>query len=202
MSSSGKKEVPCGLCPGRGHWITHNRRPVFVHLGGPCKSDLPRLARFSYRGGYQSFTHPTKCGFCGCACFLFQNENGSKVFFDSLGPPWFKHSCNGAPRESALPDWKSQGYTPLHLLEAIPDSKRQVLRFQVELLPSGRRLALRLEKRKDIPAVRTVIANPIHVKPLSTSEEKWELSTFELVGEAVRPKNFDCERTPYQESLW
>jgi hypothetical protein len=25
--------------------------------------------------------------------FFYQNENGSRVFFDELGPPWPKHSC-------------------------------------------------------------------------------------------------------------
>jgi hypothetical protein len=30
---------------------------------------------------------------CGDPVFYFQNEFGSRVFFDNLGPPWPKHGC-------------------------------------------------------------------------------------------------------------
>ena len=192
--------MPCSLCPGRGHWITHNRRPVFVHAEGSCKSDLPRLVQRSYRAAYQSFTHPTRCGICGRACFFYQNENGSKVFFDSLGPPWPKHSCY-EESTSLPPYWKSQGFTPVHLLDAIPDPRHQTLTLQVKLLPSGQRLALRLKDRRAISQVRAVIMNPFHLKEPSGSEEGWLLSTFEFVGEGIRPKTFRCEKTFYQELL-
>ena len=33
------------------------------------------------------------CPVCGQAVFFYQNENGSRVFFDQLGPPWLKHPC-------------------------------------------------------------------------------------------------------------
>lgn len=34
-----------------------------------------------------------RCPVCGAAVFYYQNEHGSRVFFDELGPPWPKHPC-------------------------------------------------------------------------------------------------------------
>jgi hypothetical protein len=33
------------------------------------------------------------CPVCGASVFFFQNEHGSRVYFDELGPPWPKHPC-------------------------------------------------------------------------------------------------------------
>jgi len=41
----------------------------------------------------RSRTIPTRCRFCGAKVFYYEDEFGSKVFFDELGPPWPKHSC-------------------------------------------------------------------------------------------------------------
>lgn len=38
-----------------------------------------------------------RCPLCGANVFFFQNDNGSKVFFDELGPPWPKHPCTDNP---------------------------------------------------------------------------------------------------------
>lgn len=40
------------------------------------------------------FVNPNaKCPVCGESVFYYQNEHGSRVFFDELGPPWPKHRC-------------------------------------------------------------------------------------------------------------
>jgi hypothetical protein len=45
-------------------------------------------------GNPRSLTIPNaKCPVCGCRVFFYQNEYGSRVFFDDLGPPWPKHPC-------------------------------------------------------------------------------------------------------------
>ncbi|HTN00570.1 MAG TPA: hypothetical protein VL132_01770 [Planctomycetaceae bacterium] len=43
--------------------------------------------------------------------FYYQNEHGSRVFFDELGPPWPKHPCTDAPTRS----FTSQSFRPLRL---------------------------------------------------------------------------------------
>lgn len=40
------------------------------------------------------FVRPNaRCPVCGESVFYYQNEHGSRVFFDELGPPWPKHPC-------------------------------------------------------------------------------------------------------------
>jgi hypothetical protein len=34
-----------------------------------------------------------QCPVCGEKVFFYQNDHGSKVWFDELGPPWPKHPC-------------------------------------------------------------------------------------------------------------
>lgn len=66
---------------------------------------------------YDSYTHPMRCKRCGKYVFFYQSENGGKVIFDDLGPPWPKHShqgdvekCAGLPQD---PVWKKSGFEPL-----------------------------------------------------------------------------------------
>lgn len=46
-----------------------------------------------------SQTYKTNCPSCGGSVFFYQNEFGSRVFFDDLGPPWPKH-------EDSCPNWQ------------------------------------------------------------------------------------------------
>jgi hypothetical protein len=34
-----------------------------------------------------------RCPACGDPVFYYQNEHGSRVFFDEIGPPWPRHPC-------------------------------------------------------------------------------------------------------------
>jgi len=46
------------------------------------------------RGATACYVNPNaKCPECGAPVFYYQNEFGSRVFFDELGPPWPKHPC-------------------------------------------------------------------------------------------------------------
>ncbi len=42
---------------------------------------------------YDSYTTKLNCPTCSKSVFFYQNDAGSKVFFDQLGPPWPKHDC-------------------------------------------------------------------------------------------------------------
>jgi len=45
-------------------------------------------------GSRASLTIPNAaCPVCGARVYFYQNEFGSRVFFDDLGPPWPKHPC-------------------------------------------------------------------------------------------------------------
>jgi hypothetical protein len=46
-----------------------------------------------------TFVNPNaRCPVCGAQVFYYQNEWGSRVFFDDLGKPWPKHPCTDNPR--------------------------------------------------------------------------------------------------------
>jgi len=52
----------------------------------------PQIPNFS--GFASSYTKPNaRCPVCGVPVFFYASENGGRVFFDSLGPPWPKHPC-------------------------------------------------------------------------------------------------------------
>jgi hypothetical protein len=47
----------------------------------------------------QSLTIPNaSCPVCGASVFFYQNEYGSRVFFDALGFDWPKHPCTDNSR--------------------------------------------------------------------------------------------------------
>lgn len=65
-----------------------------------------------------------QCPVCGQNIYFYQNENGSAVFFDELGPPWPKHPCTvsnplpptvASPFDSPTtsPSWQKNGWIPL-----------------------------------------------------------------------------------------
>jgi hypothetical protein len=199
MSVASDKIVKCSLCPGRGHWITLHHHPIFVHEG-PCRSDMRALVRSAYRGSYSSFTHPTTCPVCDQTCFFYQNHHGSKVFFDSLGPPWPKHACTSPDRKPvSLLAWQEEGYEPIQVLDAIPDTKHQALTLQFVVLRSGKHQALVLRERKDIPHLRRLINHPFFVK---SDGSAWVLSTFDDSHGSIRPVKFSCDEVGYQGTFF
>jgi hypothetical protein len=46
-------------------------------------------------------TPNANCPECGAKVFYYENEHGSRVFFDELGPPWPKHPCTDTSLNSS-----------------------------------------------------------------------------------------------------
>jgi hypothetical protein len=62
------------------------------------------------------FVNPNAhCPVCGADVFYYQNEWGSRVFFDELGPPWPKHPCTESMDPRRLRKKKSKAESPLLL---------------------------------------------------------------------------------------
>jgi hypothetical protein len=49
----------------------------------------------------ESKTYPTRCPGCAKNVYYFQDENGGKVYFNSMGPPWPKHDCRKGSQNSS-----------------------------------------------------------------------------------------------------
>lgn len=48
----------------------------------------------AHAGATSAFVVPNAhCPVCGALVFFYQNQFGSRVYFDELGPPWPKHPC-------------------------------------------------------------------------------------------------------------
>lgn len=60
------------------------------------RSALTR-ARASRSATARFLTPNARCPVCGQQVFFYQNQFGSRVFFDEVGPPWPKHPCTDNP---------------------------------------------------------------------------------------------------------
>lgn len=102
----------------RGHWrtnqygTTHWVSESVVNRDHYCRPSYslptPQTSRESFLDRHPEFVKARRlsscfvepnaiCPVCGESVFYFQNEHGSRVYFDELGPPWPKHPCTIAP---------------------------------------------------------------------------------------------------------
>lgn len=100
--------------------------------GGSFGSYGGRLFTTTY-----SYTTPNaKCPVCGEVVFFYSSENGSRVFFDALGPPWLKHPCtdnslqeikkhNYSFNKNSNNKWKKDGWKPFLFKEYFEDGGKQ-----------------------------------------------------------------------------
>lgn len=103
-----------------------------VNHGRAATSAGESLSRSTARQIWRSFLNPNaRCPVCRSRVFYYQSENGGRVFFDQLGPPWDKHPCTnrstwrwpaggefilkeGDVREpGAPPGWQRAGWVPV-----------------------------------------------------------------------------------------
>lgn len=89
----------CGWCVGKGRQRAKEnlRRERAIRTAGDF------LRRHDASGlGSTCFVSPnSKCPICKAGVYFYSNSNGSKVFFDQLGPPWPKHPCTDRPNVAA-----------------------------------------------------------------------------------------------------
>jgi len=78
----------------------------------------------SRRATYATFVNPNaRCPECRAQVFFYQSDNGGRVFFDELGPPWPMHGCTSRVRPKvvnpgeavalAVYAWQDAGWSPL-----------------------------------------------------------------------------------------
>jgi hypothetical protein len=80
-----------------GHWVDRDDWDRYSYDSGHEQRvfhyDL--LDRLHAIDGFSScYAEPNaRCPVCDAPVFFYQNEHGSRVYFDELGPPWPKHPC-------------------------------------------------------------------------------------------------------------
>lgn len=80
------------------HWVSNTtvaRDEWDRSTQTPYRSPVSRLRALGAGHSLSSaYVNPNAtCPVCGAQVFFYQNESGSKVYFDELGPPWPKHPC-------------------------------------------------------------------------------------------------------------
>ena len=72
-----------------GHWVTRDEWDRFA-----LQNRIPQKSYTIEQTQFSGFTIPNAtCPICGESVFYYENMNGSKVWFDDLGPPWPIHGC-------------------------------------------------------------------------------------------------------------
>jgi hypothetical protein len=86
---------------------------------------------------YESYVNRNaRCPECSSPVFYFRAENGGRVFFDDLGPPWPKHPCTDrSPRTSvkieretvaSAPRWERDAWKPFFNMPTHAPNDEQV----------------------------------------------------------------------------
>jgi len=100
----------CGWCykTGSNGYSAHKQQDYVDH-----RSAAKLLSHSSANRSYSAcFVVPNaKCPECGESVYYYQNDAGSKVFFDEIGWPWPKHPC-------------TDNVTKVQLLSAVPRARK------------------------------------------------------------------------------
>jgi hypothetical protein len=82
-----------------GHWVECDDWDRFGGTRTPADYWRAQLDTIRARGSSAArYVDPNAtCPICGDDVFFYQNEHGSRVYFDDLGPPWPKHPCTDNP---------------------------------------------------------------------------------------------------------
>ncbi len=109
---------------------------------------VSRVTGIKRNWDYESVTNPNaSCPVCGASVFYYQNNYGSRVFFDELGPDWPKHPCTDNGKYKYSPQkrktenrktyaWELNGWTPLFQIaqqDCIENNKSKWILLKVEM---------------------------------------------------------------------
>jgi len=130
MGCNGWNHPPGCDCGWGGQY--HGDYGGFSHTPTPKVQTTPSwsLAQFS-------ITRNAQCPVCGAPVFFYKNNEGSRVFFDSLGPPWPKHPCTDSHLGKRLPHPSITGPRTLQALLLEPIIEEGLWKELFDLLVSG-----------------------------------------------------------------
>jgi hypothetical protein len=89
----------CGWCVAHGRTV--DKAALRNEMARRTSADFLKRNGAS-RLGSSCFVAPNAtCPVCKASVYFYANSNGSRVFFDELGPPWPKHPCTDRPNVAA-----------------------------------------------------------------------------------------------------
>lgn len=102
-----------------GHWVDQSSGyGGFSRLISAASGDFGREMQLQ-----DNFDPNARCPKCGKPVFFYRNDNGSRVYFDGLGPQWPKHPCmdqDSGEGESSLPRQGARNANALILASQVP----------------------------------------------------------------------------------
>ena len=126
-----------------------------------------------------------RCQYCYKAVYFYQNEHGSRVFFDRLGEPWPKHICYHGTKEAdargkakSVKTKKAPFVDPLVL-----EMRRRELEEKIEKREKQRKEKRGRGRQKTSKLVSTLKKNSSKRKPKQPPSER-ELAMLEAENKA------------------
>ena len=99
--------------PGGG-WHCSGSTSSSISSSSAWRPPNPRINRY-YRDRRSYATPNATCPVCRQRVFFYESEDGGRVFFDDLGPPWPKHPCTDSRVDEALRRMSISRLVPLVL---------------------------------------------------------------------------------------
>lgn len=188
----------CKFCGDTGKWKTlSGGKKYFFHKNRDCEDYIGSKLTSKYRQlTVRSFTKPTICEICRGECFYYENEYGSKVFFDELGPPWPVHDCIKRQQKRSKPPWQWElaGYEPSTIYKAIPVVHLQRLVVYVRQLANGQNVALCIGA-SDIESLISRLHQPFLIKVMTPAI--WELNTYAKFDDRFQARSYICSEANF-----
>lgn len=180
----------------RGHWKTNSNGTTFWVGGHNVNRDDWDRYSYSKHKTYQSeetikyccfqfssFVNPNaKCPVCGEDVYYYESPYGGKVYFDSLGPPWPKHSCidygvaGTITQESHYKIWSTNIWRPFQV-EKIEELENGSYKVTGTVLENGEKEIFCLEDKEKL--FSKYYKNLCHVK---IQNQHILVSTFEIIS--------------------
>lgn len=154
---------------------------------------------------WRSFTNPNaRCPVCKASVFYHQSENGGRVFFDQLGPPWRKHPCTDRPtwrwpastefrlkeedvgEPRSVPDWQREGWVPVAKIARVAGPPT---RKSKDMLTGA--IVWSADGASGLKVLWPLLSSfnwssPVVMRRDPRSRHRVEFETFQVVGDAVR----------------
>ena len=198
----------CNTCGGQIEFRIIGGNATPIHITGGCRQDSYDTAEWGGFCGlnrsslkYESYVNPNAhCPVCHERVFFYQSEDGGRVFFDDLGPPWPKHPCTDNSVRYKITmimtkeaftnkqyKWQKEGWEPF-LCKRVEQNEGGITRIIGELKNPNRDWTLYL-----LGTYPKLGEYPMLIKAINPDNGKYRIATFKLKkGKGIQEIYLDC----------